>query len=341
MAAPRTAPPDTAVPRTAARRSPVTGGQGAMANLLLLPTMILLALVVGFPLVLSAWQSLHSSGGEIDPTTGIIQQGDQFVGLQNYADAFTGAGAGAEFWNAFWNTTMFTVVGVSVETVLGVAMALIMARALRATGIVRASILVPWAIPTVVSALMWQLIFDANGIANRLIGTQILWTTEGIQAQAAVLIADIWKTAPFIGLLTLAGLQTIDQQVYEAAKVDGAGPWHTFWRITLPLVRPVLVVAVLFRLLDAMRMFDLPFVLLGRLASGQTLSMLASDAASRTDYGMASAYSMVLFAYICLVAYLFIKILGADVIGEQGRSGPGRRARRAARLRTTSEGSLA
>lgn len=318
----------------------VTGGQGRMAYLLLLPTLILLALVVGFPLVLSAWQSLTQSGGEVDPTTGIIKSGDTFVGLQNYADSFTSAGAGAGFWNAFWNTTLFTVVGVTIETVLGVAMALIMARAMRATGLVRASILVPWAIPTVVSALMWQLIFDANGIANRLIGHQILWTTEGWQAKAAVLIADIWKTAPYIGLLTLAGLQTIDDQVYEASKMDGANRWQTFWRITLPLVRPVLVVAVLFRMLDAMRMFDLPYVLLGRLRSGQTLSMLAADAAGKTDYGMASAYSMILFAYICLVAFVFVKVLGADVIGEQNK--PARRSRAAARrARTTAEGSMA
>jgi len=310
-----------------------------MAYLLLLPTLVLLAIVVGFPLVLSAWQSLTQSGGDIDPTTGILQRGDTFVGLENYATAFTSAGAGAGFWNAFWNTTLFTVVGVTIETVLGVAMALIMARAMRATGIVRASILVPWAIPTVVSALMWQLIFDANGIANRLLGHQILWTTEGWQAKAAVLIADIWKTAPYIGLLTLAGLQTIDDQVYEAAKMDGANRWQTFWRVTLPLVRPVLVVAVLFRMLDAMRMFDLPYVLLGRLSSGQTLSMLASDAAGKTDYGMASAYSMILFAYICLVAFVFVRVLGADVIGEQT---PRRKSRRAARrMRSTAEGSMA
>lgn len=332
----------TAVARptaTGGRRSTKVGGDhGRMAYLLLLPTLILLALVVGFPLVLSAWQSLMQSGQGIDPATGLVIKGDTFVGLDNYVDAVTGAGAGAGFWNAFWNTTLFTVVGVSIETVLGVAMALIMAKAMRATGLVRASILIPWAIPTVVSALMWQLIFDANGIANRLIDYQILWTTEGWQAKAAVLIADIWKTAPYIGLLTLAGLQTIDKQVYEAATVDGANRWQTFWRITLPLVRPVLVVAVLFRLLDAMRMFDLPYVLLGTLDSGQTLSMLATDAAAKTNFGAASAYSMVLFAYICLVAFLFIKLLGADVIGDQNR--PPKKRRIPRRLRTTSEGSM-
>ncbi len=301
-----------------ARRRHFAAREGGFAYLLLAPTLLLLALVVGFPLVLSVWQAFHRSGDGIDPDTGLIIAGDQFVGLQNFAEAFTSAGAGAGFWNAFWNTTLFTVVGVTIETVLGVAMALIMARALRAVGIVRATILVPWAIPTVVSALMWQLIFDANGIFNRVINTQVLWTTEGWQAKAAVLIADIWKTAPYIGLLTLAGLQTIDNQVYEAAQVDGANRWQMFWRITLPLVRPVLVVAVLFRMLDAMRMFDLPYVLLGRLESGQTLSMLAQDAATKTNYGMASAHSIILFCYICLVAFLFVKILGADILGDEG-----------------------
>lgn len=319
---------------------PISKSENRLAYLLLLPTLLLLALVVGFPLVLSIQQSFFSTNNGIDPNTGLVLKGDTFVGLQNYVDSFTSSGAGAGFWNAFYNTTMFTVVGVSVETVLGVAMALIMARALRATGLIRASILVPWAIPTVVSALMWQLIFDANGIANKLIGTQILWTVEGIQAQAAVLIADIWKTAPYIGLLTLAGLQTIDEQVYEAAKVDGANAWQTFWRITLPMIRPVLVVAVLFRLLDAMRMFDLPYVLLGRLQSGQTLSMLAQDAATKTQYGMASSYSIILFCYICLVAFLFIKLLGADILGDQAKV-KNKRLLLASKSATTSEGSMA
>lgn len=325
-------------------RSDISKGEGRLAYLLLLPTLVLLAIVVGFPLVLSVWQSFFVTGGGIDPETGFIQQGDTFVGFQNYLDAFTSVGAGAGFWNAFWNTTLFTIIGVSIETVLGVAMALIMARAMRATGLIRASILVPWAIPTVVSALMWQLIFDANGIANKLIQHQVLWTTEGWQAKAAVLIADIWKTAPYIGLLTLAGLQTIDEQVYEAAKVDGANRWQTFWRITLPMIRPVLVVAVLFRMLDAMRMFDLPYVLLGRLESGQTLSMLAQDAATKTNYGMASSYSIVLFCYICLVAFVFIKVLGADVLGESAKKKPKKNKKRptlrASKNTTVTEGSM-
>lgn len=287
------------------------------AYLLLLPTFIVLALVVGFPLVLSLWQSLFRNGSGVNPETGIVESGDTFVGLGNYAAVFSNPDASGQFWNAFWNTTFLTVVGVAIETVLGVIMALIMVRGMRGLGWVRAGILVPWAIPTIVSALMWKLIFNADGVFNRIIGHQILWTTEGWQAKAAILIADIWKTAPYIGLLTLAGLQTIDQQVYEAAKVDGASAWQSFWRITLPLVKPVLVVAVLFRTLDAMRMFDLPYGLLGMLNSGQTLSMLSWYEAGQSRYGQAAAYSLYLFAYICLAVFVFVKVLGADIMGDQ------------------------
>ncbi|AFV90935.1 Binding-protein-dependent transport systems inner membrane component [Acidipropionibacterium acidipropionici ATCC 4875] len=287
------------------------------AYLLLLPTFIVLALVVGFPLVLSLWQSFFKTGSGINPETGLVEKGDKFVGLQNYSAVFANPDASQQFWNAFGNTTLLTVVGVLVETVLGVIMALIMVRGMRGLGWVRAGILVPWAIPTIVSALMWKLIFNADGVFNRLIGHQVLWTTEGWQAKAAILIADIWKTAPYIGLLTLAGLQTIDTQVYEAAKVDGASPWKTFWRITLPLVRPVLVVAVLFRTLDAMRMFDLPYGLLGMLDSGKTLSMLSWYEAGQSRYGEAAAYSLYLFAYICLAVFVFVKVLGADIMGDQ------------------------
>ena len=164
---------------------------------------------------------------------GFVIQGDTFVGLGNYAEIFTGD-TGARFWNAFYNTTFFTVVCVVIEVVLGVAMALIMNRAFRGKGLIRASILVPWAIPTVVSAKLWGWIFDANGIANSILGQQILWSTDGSQAKLAVIIADTWKTAPFIGLLVLAGLQVIPAEVYEAAKIDGANAWRSFWSITLP-----------------------------------------------------------------------------------------------------------
>jgi ABC-type sugar transport system permease subunit len=192
-----------------------------------------------------------------------------------------------------------------------------MAKAFRGRGVVRAGILVPWAIPTIVSALMWKLIFDEAGVMNRILGTQILWLADTGASFWAIVIADVWKTAPFIALLTLAGLQTIPAEVYEAAKVDGATAWQQFTRITLPMVKPTLVVAVLFRTLDTLRMFDLPY---GMIGAGkyrvETLSIFSYQEATQTRYGPAAAYAVVLFLYVLLVAFLFVKILGADVIGD-------------------------
>jgi multiple sugar transport system permease protein len=223
--------------------------------------------------------------------------------------------------NAFLNTSIFTVICVILETILGVTMALIMAKAFRGRGLVRASILVPWAIPTIVSAMMWKLIFNTSGVANKVLGladNPILWLADNKYSQMSIIVADVWKTAPFIGLLTLAGLQTIPAEVYEAAKVDGANAWQTFTRITLPMVKPALVVAVLFRTLDTLRMFDLPYGMIGaNKYSVETLSMFAYQEASQTRYGQAAAYSIVLFLYIVLVAFLFVKLLGADVIGDE------------------------
>jgi multiple sugar transport system permease protein len=298
-----------------ARRSRDARESGRLAGLLLSPTFLVLALVVGYPVIAALRDSLYERGQGLD-ANGFVVQGDKFVGLKNYIGIFTGDNASV-FWNAFWNTTFFTVVGVVVETLLGVAMALVMHQAFRGRGIVRASILVPWAIPTAVSALLWRWIFQADGAANALIGHQVLWTTEGFHAKAAVLIADTWKTAPFIGLLVLAGLQTIPQELYEAARVDGAGAWKAFTRITLPLVKPVLLVAVLFRLLDVLRMFDLPFVLIGDTKqSVQTLTILGYNEASNLRYGVAAAYAMILFVYVAVVAYAFVKLLGADILGQ-------------------------
>jgi multiple sugar transport system permease protein len=290
-------------------------GTGRLAAALLSPTMIVLILVVGLPILAALRESLYQSGQRIDES-GFIIQGSEFVGLQNYSAIFSGE-TGERFWNAFYNTTFFTVACVVLETILGVAMALVMHKAFKGRSIVRASILVPWAIPTVVSALLWKWIFQADGIANDLLGTQILWSTEGWQSVMSVIIADTWKTAPFIGLLVLAGLQTISNDIYEAAKVDGASPWQQFIRITMPLVKPALLVAVLFRILDTLRIFDLPFVLVGpNKESVETLSILAYLEANQTRYGPAAAYATLLFIYVAVVAYVFVKLLGADVFGD-------------------------
>ncbi|MCP9949160.1 sugar ABC transporter permease [Actinomadura madurae] len=296
------------------RRRDVQGTK-RLAALLLSPTLLVLALVIGYPVLAGFRESLYARGEGLD-AEGFVVEGDRFVGLDNYTAIFQGDRAGA-FWNAFGNTTFFTLTTVVLETVIGVAMALIMHRAFRGRAIVRASILVPWAVPTAISGLLWRWIFQADGAANAVLRREILWTADGFPAKMAVVIAEVWKTSPFIGLLVLAGLQMIPRDVYEAARVDGAGPVQQFWRITLPLVKPALLVAVLFRMLDVLRMFDLPAVLIGvNQRSVETLTMIAWFEASNLRYGSAAAYATVLFLYIALIAYLFVKLLGADIIGE-------------------------
>lgn len=280
---------------------------------LIAPTLLVLTIVIVVPVFQSLYQSLHGQPG-LDPQTGFVNDTEPFVGLRNYADIFTGGGD--RFWNAFLNTTLFGVVTVLLETALGVIMALIMHKAMAGRGVVRAAILVPWAIPTAVSAILWGWIFNQDGVANAILGQHIMWASGDWSAKWSIIIADVWKTAPYIGLLTLAGLQVIPEEVYEAAKMDGAGVWKRFTSITLPLVKPALVVAVLFRTLDALRMFDLPYILVGpRKNSVETLSMLVQDEASNLRYGAAAAYALLLFLYVFIIVFAFIKILGADITG--------------------------
>ncbi|MGW5411557.1 carbohydrate ABC transporter permease [Actinomadura geliboluensis] len=302
----------------ARRRGRDVQGTKRLAALLLSPTLLVLALVIGYPVLAGFRESLYARGEGLD-AQGFVVEGDRFVGLDNYTAIFQGDRADA-FWNAFSNTTFFTLTTVVLETLIGVAMALIMHQAFKGRAIVRASILVPWAIPTAISGLLWRWVFQADGAANALLRQQILWTADGFPAKAAVVIAEVWKTSPFIGLLVLAGLQMIPRDVYEAARVDGAGPVQQFFRITLPLVKPALLVAVLFRMLDVLRMFDLPAVLIGvNQKSVETLTMIAWFEASNLRYGSAAAYATILFLYIALIAYLFVKLLGADIIGKARR----------------------
>ena len=315
MAVAAPAPAGSKTPKKVKEWKSPDEGQGKLAAFMLSPTMLVLLLVIGLP---------DPRGHPRSPST--RPAASTRTGSSSRATSSTGsrttrrsspAPTADRFWNAFYVTTFFTVVCVIIEVVIGVAMALIMNRAFKGRSLIRASILVPWAIPTVVSAVLWKWIFNANGVANDVLSKQVLWSTDGIQAQMAVIIADTWKTAPFIGLLVLAGLQVIPDEVYEAAKIDGSAAWNSFLHITLPLVKPALLVAVLFRILDNLRMFDLPYVLIGKgKPSVETLSILAQQESVNTRYGPAAAYSVLLFIYLVIVAYAFIKLLGADVIGD-------------------------
>jgi len=286
--------------------------QARLAWILISPTVLVLTIVILIPIAQSLYQSLFGRPRLED--NGFFSTIEPFVGLKNYTDIFSSAGE--RFWVAFYNTTLFGVVTVVLETVLGVAMALIMHKAMKGRGIVRASILVPWAIPTAVSAILWGWIFNQNGVANAILGRHVMWASGDLSAKAAIIIADVWKTAPYIGLLTLAGLQLIPDEVYEAAKIDGASAWKRFPSITLPLVKPALVVAVVFRALDALRMFDLPYILIGpRKGSVETLSMLVQDESSNSRYGSAAAYALILFLYVFVFAVAFLKITNTDISG--------------------------
>ena len=286
--------------------------QARLAWMLISPTVLVLTIVILIPIAQSLYQSLFGRPRLED--NGFFSTIEPFVGLKNYTDIFSSAGE--RFWVAFYNTTLFGVVTVVLETVLGVAMALIMHKAMKGRGIVRASILVPWAIPTAVSAILWGWIFNQNGVANAILGRHVMWASGDLSAKAAIIIADVWKTAPYIGLLTLAGLQLIPDEVYEAAKIDGASAWKRFTSITLPLVKPALVVAVVFRALDALRMFDLPYILIGpRKGSVETLSMLVQDESSNSRYGSAAAYALILFLYVFVFAVAFLKITNTDISG--------------------------
>jgi len=314
----------------------VVASQGRWASWLLAPTIIALAIVIVYPIVSAIVMSFQADAG-LDPATGLFTEGGP-AGFSNYVNwiaqqcAAPAGGTvacppgtlGSQFWSATATTFFFTVVTVALETVLGFWMAVIMARTFRGRSLVRAAVLVPWAIPTAVTAKLWLFIFAFPGIANTMFNTTILWTGSEWPAKWAVIIADVWKTTPFMALLILAGLQMIPADVYEAAKVDGASAWQRFRMITLPLVKPALMVAILFRTLDALRMFDLPYILTGGANNTTTLSILVINQI-RQGFNAAAALSTITFIIIFLVAFIFVRFLGANVVEQQTGASKGKK----------------
>lgn len=311
------------------KRGSLDPTQGRRGLMLVTPTLILLAVVILYPVVRAMIMSLQKDAG-LDPATGLFVAGGP-AGLSNYTHwllqqcdtqgggtiACPPGNLGAVFWSSMGVTFFFTVVSVSIEIVLGLWFAMIMNRNFRGRGLLRAAILIPWAIPTAVTAKLWYFIFAFSGIANKLFHTHILWTGDAWAARFAIIIADVWKTTPFMALLILAGLQLISAEVYEAAKVDGASTWQRFVHITLPLVRPALMVAVLFRTLDVLRMYDLPAILTGGGGGdGNATTTLSILVVNQIDAGFnsAAALSTITFITIFLVAFVFVKFLGANVV---------------------------
>jgi trehalose/maltose transport system permease protein len=288
------------------------------AGWFLVPMLAVLAIVAGWPLARTIYFSFTNAS-----LTDLY--GAHWVGFHNYLDwkalksgriLWSGLLVDAAWWNAVWNTVRFSVVSVSLETLFGTVVALVLNAEFKGRGLVRAAVLVPWAIPTIVSARIWSwMLNDQFGIINDIllrlgfIDHKVAWTASADTAMVAVLIVDIWKTTPFMALLILAGLQMIPRDIYEAADIDGVHPVKQFFRITLPLVRPALMVAVIFRMLDSMRIFDLIYVLTPNSSQTKTISVLARENLFDFDkFAYGSAESTMLFLIIALMTIIYIRL---------------------------------
>jgi multiple sugar transport system permease protein len=280
-----------------------------LAVLMVLPSMTLILLVALWPVVYGIWLSMH----QYSLITAGLSRWASPLGLGNYKEQLTSS----EFWSATRITFEFTIASVFLETILGLAMALAMKEAFKGQGVLRTVVLVPWAVLTVVTAIMWKSIFDANlGFVNAVLGTKTVWLGQEPQALLVMIFADTWKTAPFMALLLLAGLQVIPSEIYEAAKVDGATTWQRFTRITLPLLTPALLVALIFRTMDALRAFDLPKVLTNGANGTTTLSLLSQRTFQENRlYGEGSAIAILTFIIVMIVAFLYIRLVGGNLRG--------------------------
>ena len=235
-----------------------------------------------------------------------------FTGLSNFAKL---AGDGV-FWQDLGHTAYFTVVSVGLELVLGLDAALLLNRIIRGRTAMNSSIIVPWALPTVVAATMWSLILnDRVGVVNSLlerfglISEPVVWLGPRL-AMTSVILADVWKTTPFVAIILLAGLKSIPRQYYEAAALDGAGRWAVFRSITLPLLMPFIAVAVLFRTMDAFRIFDLIWVLTGGASRTETLSIYIYKVLFRyADLGYGSTMTVALFAIIFVLSLVLVRFM--------------------------------
>jgi multiple sugar transport system permease protein len=283
--------------------------EGRLAKLMVAPSMILIAVVAAYPIIYAVWLSLHEYSVR---RAGVSRVAGPF-GLRNYSTALSSG----EWWASLEHTLIFTVVSVALELLIGLGMALTMHAAFRGQGLLRTTVLVPWAVLTVVTAVMWQTMFvSPYGFVNTVLGTQTVWLGSEPQALIIIILADVWKTAPFMALLILAGLQVIPGEIYEAAEMDGATTWQRFARITLPLLMPAILVALIFRTLDALRIFDLPFVLTQGQNGTSTLSTIAQETfATNRIYGLGSAMAVLTFIIVMIVSFSYIRFVGGNLRG--------------------------
>src|SRR3954465_14151210 len=299
-----------APPRRRPRRSKLQRRQARIGWVLLIPALAVVALVAIYPLGKTIYYSFTNQEflQGIEPT--------KWVGLENYRTLWHDK----IFYTAVWETIKFTLITVSFEFVLGMIIALVVNSNFKGRGAMRAAMLVPWAIPTVVAAQMWKWMFDDvfgvindAGVRLHILNHSVAWISQPSTALASVSAVDIWKTTPFVALLLLAGLQVIPRELYEAADVDGASKLQQFWRITLPLLRPAILVALIFRTLDALRVFDVFYVFFGNRPDTQTMAIYAQSTIVGTgDVGYGSAACVAIFLIIGLFTVIYVTFLRVE-----------------------------
>jgi multiple sugar transport system permease protein len=279
-----------------------------LGALLIAPTVILLVLIVGYP----AFYNIYASFQYFvltDPGT------EHFIGLQNYTRVFSGT----DSLSAWGRTILYTVISVAIQFVVGLVFALAMHQNYRGRGVVRAAVLVPWAVPTVVSALLWKTNFDPRiGFVNYLLGVAHLpgagttWLNGVWTSWTVILVADAWKNTPFLALILLSGLQVIPDDLYEQAQIDGAGILRRFWYVTLPLLKPSIQVALIFRTLSAFLVFDVIYAITGGGPGNATNTVAFINWRAflvDTDFGYGGAVSVVLTISALLIAVAYLRIL--------------------------------
>lgn len=287
-------------------RDKLTKSRARSAWLFLAPMLIVLALVAAWPLLRTIWL------GFTDANLLKLQEA-KWIGLENYTGDH-GLLQDKIWWTSVKNTLWFTLLTVSIETLLGIVVALVLNRQFPGRGLVRAAVLIPWAIPTIVSAKMWNwMLNDQFGIINHIllklsiIDTPKAWTADPDLLMTSLVMVDVWKTTPFMALLILAALQMLPKECYEAAQIDGVHPVKVFFRVTLPLIRPALMVAIIFRALDAIRIFDLVYVLTGTRDTTMTMSVYArQQLIDFQEVGYGSAASTLLFFIVALLTVVYV-----------------------------------
>jgi multiple sugar transport system permease protein len=278
------------------------------AYLLCAPAVITMLIVTGYPIVYAIYLSLQKYDLRFPSQK-------EFVGLSNYGEVLTSS----TWWQDVFNTGIITVFSVGIELVLGMLLALVMHRAIFGRGAVRAAILVPYGIVTVVAAFAWKYAFASGTGFVHIFGANTDPFSDRFDSFVVIIMTEVWKTTPFMALLLLAGLALVPDELHEAARVDGATAWQRFWRITVPLMKPAILVAILFRTLDAFRVFDTVFIQTRGAQDTETVSILGYNVLiNRVNLGIGSAISVLIFICVILIAVLFVKGFGASTAQQRG-----------------------